>query len=137
MHIPDDGQTVSGVLLGYQSSAQSFFSLPSNRQYDSRGGLKLQAGEERVIGLGGAGGVPPEARGAVINLTVTETEGAGYVAVFPADQVWNNTSSINWFGTGQNLANSLVTGMDESQQVKIRGGAAPTHVIIDILGYVR
>jgi hypothetical protein len=135
--LPAAGQAVSGVVLGYLPSAQSFFSLPSHRQYDSRGGGKLQPGEERTIGLGGDAGVPPQARGAVINLTVTETEGAGYVAVFPANQAWNGTSSINWFGPGQNLANSLVTAMDDLQQVTIRGGASPTHVIIDILGYVR
>lgn len=137
VHLPEPGQTVSGVLLGYESPAQSFFSLPSSRQYDSRGGAKLQPGEERTIGLGGGAGVPPQARGAVINLTVTETEGAGFVALFPADQAWQGTSSINWFGTGQNLANSLVTPMDASQQVTIRGGASPTHVIVDILGYLR
>ena len=82
-------------------------------------------------------GGPPGVRGAVINLTVTETEGAGgFVAVFPANVPWPGNSSINWFGAGQNLANSVTTAVDPSAQITIRGGAASTHVIIDRIGWL-
>jgi hypothetical protein len=42
---------------------------------------KVSPNEERVVDLGG----PGFARGAIINVIVTGTEGDGYVAVVPAD----------------------------------------------------
>ena len=78
----------------------------------------------------------PGARTAVINLTVTGTVTAGFVAVFPANIAWPNNSSINWSSSNQNLANSVITAVDGSGQIKIRGGANPTHVVIDRIGYM-
>ncbi len=41
-----------------------------------------------------------------VNLTITETEGGGFLAVFPGDIAWPGTSSVNWFGPNQNLCNN-------------------------------
>jgi hypothetical protein len=72
----------------------------------------------------------------VLNLTVTETEGAGgFVAVFPANVAWPGNSSINWSGPDQNVANGVITAMDPSGRIKIRGGAASTQVVIDRIGW--
>jgi hypothetical protein len=85
---------------------------------------------------GGTGQVvPPGAIAAVLTATVTVTEGAGYIAVFPADAAWAGTSSVNWFGPDQNLATAVITKVDANQQVKVRGGVNPTHVVIDVAGY--
>ena len=73
----------------------------------------------------------------MINLTITETEGSGgFVAVFPANQAWPGNSSINWFGANQNLANNVVTAVDATGAIKIRGAVAHTHVVIDVQGYL-
>jgi hypothetical protein len=129
------GASVLGVTVGYQPPAQAFvpFTGGSPRVLDTRtSGGKLTDGEQRTIALG-----RPGVRGAVINLTVTETEGAGgFVAVFPANVPWPGNSSINWFGAGQNLANSVTTAVDPSAQITIRGGAASTHVVIDRIGWL-
>jgi hypothetical protein len=71
---------------------------------------------------------------AVINLTVSETDGAGFVAVFPADVAYPGNSSINWFAPNEDIANGVITAVDATGQVKIRGGVNPTHVVIDVLG---
>jgi hypothetical protein len=129
------GASVLGVTVGYQPPAQAFvpFTGGAPRVLDTRtAGGKLADGEERTIALG-----LPGARGAVINLTVTETEGTGgFVAVFPANVAWPGNSSINWFGAGQNLANSVTTAVDPTASIKIRGGAASTHVVIDRIGWL-
>jgi hypothetical protein len=129
------GSSVLGVTVGYTPPSQSFiaFTGPTPRVLDTRvTGGPLAAGEERTIALGF-----PGARGAVINLTVTETEGTGgFVAVFPANIAWPGNSSINWFGANQNLANGVVAALDPSGQIKIRGGVAPTQVIIDRIGWL-
>jgi hypothetical protein len=132
--LPGAGQSVSGVLVGYVPAPSGFVALnPIPRVLDTRTtGGKLKPDQERVVALN----LPAGASAAVLNLTVTDTEGAGFVALFPADVGYPGNSSINWFGVGQNLANALVTGTDTGGQVRIRGGAAATNVVIDVLGYL-
>jgi len=126
---------VFGVRVGYQPPPQAFVPLvPIGRVLDTRvTGGKLAANEERVITLDG---VPGFAQGAVINLTVTETEGAGFVAVFPADVGWPGNSSINWSDPDQNIANGVLTATDDTGRIRIRGGVNRTHVVIDVVGYL-
>jgi hypothetical protein len=100
---------------------------------DTRNGsTKLAPGEERVVALG----VPGLASAAVINLTVTGTEVAGFVAVFPANVSYPGNSSINWSATNQNLANGVITATDPTGKIKIRGGVNSTDVVIDVQGYL-
>jgi hypothetical protein len=49
---------------------------------------------------------------------------------------WPGNSSINWSSPGQNVANGVVTEVDPTGAVKIRGGVNPTHVVIDVQGYL-
>ena len=96
-------------------------------------GGKLSPNEERIVTLDG---VPSFAHGAVVNLTVTETEGAGYVAVFPAGSTWPGNSSVNWSGPDENVANAVLTGTDANGRVAIRGGVNRAQVVIDLVGYL-
>jgi len=126
------GSSVFGCTVGYLPPTQSFVPFTGvPRVLDTRGGAKLAPGEERIIDLG-----IPGARSAVINLTITQTEIAGYVAVFPADIAWPGNSSINWSETNQNVANGVITKVDATGKIKIRGGDGSTHVIIDRIGYL-
>ena len=128
------GSSVLGVSVGFVPPTPSFvlFTGPTPRVLVTRVmGGKLANGEERTIDLDFAG-----ARGAVINLTVTRTEGnGGFVAVFPAGIPWPGNSSINWFGPNQNLANGVITAVDAASRITIRGGAASTDVVIDRIGF--
>lgn len=133
------GSTVLGAYLGYEPStqaSQAFFPFtgPTPRVLDTRepGPLtgKLQPEEERVVDLGITG-----ARTAVINLTVTQTVAAGYVAAFANGIAWPGNSSINWSTTNTDAANGVIVAMDATGKIKIRGGANETHVVIDRIGY--
>jgi hypothetical protein len=102
-------------------------------RYDSRTGAgKLAAGEERVIDVG----VPAGARAAVLNLTVTETEAAGFVAVFAANVPWPGNSSVNWSTTGETVANAVITPVGPDGKIKVFGGVNKTHIVIDSQGYL-
>ena len=129
------GDSIYGVTVGYLPPAQAFipFSGSAPRILDTRNtGIKLAPDEERVVALG-----LPGVRSAVINLTVTESDGpSGYIAVFPASISWPGNSSSNWFGAGQNIANTVISAVDGSCQIRIRGGGAHTHVIIDRIGWL-
>jgi hypothetical protein len=129
------GQTIISVRLGYAPAPTGFVAItPSPRTLDTRvTGGKLAAGEERTITLP----VPGNAAAAVFNLTVTDTEGAGYVACFPGATTWPGNSSINWSSANQILANTTVCAVDASGRIVIRGGVQSTHVVIDTLGYLQ
>ena len=137
-YIPSNGGAgVLGCSIGYQPPAQGFvpFGAGDPRVLDTRqpGPLsgKLGPGEERVVPLGFAG-----ARSAVLNLTITETVGGGFVAVFPAGITWPGNSSINWSASNQNIANGVITALDGNGAIKIRGGSNATHVVIDRVGFM-
>jgi len=128
------GASVLGVTVGYTPPTQGFmpFTGPTPRILDTRtAGGKLAAGEQRTLALGFAG-----ARGAVLNLTIAETEGSGFVAVFPANIAWPGNSSINWTAGNQIIANGVITAIDPAGQIKILAGGARTQVILDRIGWL-
>jgi hypothetical protein len=121
------------------------------RAYDSRdnAGPKINANETRTISLAtgknalGASviALPPGATGAIVTLTVTETNGTsssgGFLKVYTAALAnAPATSSINWTGANQNLAVSTQVAVDGTRSVKVTGGANATHFVIDVIGYL-
>jgi hypothetical protein len=129
--------------LAGAGTAGAFHPIEPRRVYDSRPGSKLAPDTDRTISIatatdGTADVVPAKATAVAMTLTITETEGTGgFVAVRPAVTDYHNTSSINWFGPGQSLANTVISGIDANRQITLRAGANSTHVIVDITGYYR
>ena len=75
--------------------------------------------------------------GAVLNVTVTETEGAGFFRFADAFQDPAATSNINWWGAGQTLANLAVVSLTASGGFVIQGGGGGrAHLVIDVLALV-
>ena len=105
------------------------------RAFDSRPSAKFAAGEVRKISLLSAG-VPGGARGAVINLTVTQTDAAGFLTAFNGDTATRpDASSVNWFAVNSNVANSLPVAVGANASINVFSyGAA--HVVIDVIGYI-
>ena len=130
------GAGVYGATIEYTLAPEGFVPLPAAiRDLNTRDthSPKLQPGAEQVVKLS----VPGANRAAVFNITLTETEGVGgYVACFAADIAWPGNSSINWNGPGVDIANLVICSTDAGGNIRIRGGAAATHVIIDTIGYI-
>lgn len=150
-----DGQ-LGWVKVAGRDTAGQFHPLPVPlRIYDSRRGQgpastgagPIAPGEERTIDLtvGYQGGsttpvdaVPLAATAAALNITVVDTVGSGFLAVFSADQAYSGTSNINWSGPDQIVANYAVSATSLAGAVKVRaGGTGPTDLIIDVSGYYR
>jgi hypothetical protein len=127
--------------LAGPASAGAFHAISPERVYDSRtGGGKLADGVERIVSVvgpnPGAPVVEPNATAVAITLTVTETEGVGgFLAVRPAGTPYRGTSSVNWFGPNQNLACTVISKLGGDRQLTVRGGAQPTHFLVDVTGY--
>jgi hypothetical protein len=127
---------ITGARIGYVPLPAFVALNPIPRPYNTRdtpGLTKLAAGEERTIQLP----VPAGISAAVVQLTVTETGPAGWVAVFSADAPsWPGNSSINWFAANSNVGNTVLTAVSPDGKIKIRGGSSSTHVIIDVPGVI-
>ena len=84
-----------------------------------------------VPGLAGKSGV-------IVNVTVTETEGAGFFRVAEDFEAVPSTSNINWYGDGQTVANlAMVKITPPIAGISIQGGGdGRAHLIIDVLGFI-
>ena len=126
---------VFGMTIGYLPPTAGFvpFGGATPRVYDSRTtGAKLGFQQELVVDLGN-----PGVRGALFNLTVTDTENGGFVAAFADGVAYPGNSSVNYSGTGQTVANGVVSAVAANGRIKLRGGgpAGAAHVIVDRLGW--
>lgn len=116
------------------------------RVFDSReassvlGGDKFTVGDAVAVTVSAA--YDPELASAVFaNVTVTDTEGAGFLTVWAGDASGlvdpPGTSNVNWGAAGLTLANLALTQIGQENSIEIRcGGAGSAHVIVDIQGYV-
>ena len=51
---------------------------------------------------------------------------------------FNDTSSINWFGPNQNLATTVISGLDGDRQITSpQRRRQYTHLVVDVTGYYR
>jgi hypothetical protein len=80
----------------------------------------------------------PEEFAFCFNVTLTGTvNSAGFLAVFPGDETWNGTSSINWDRQGQTIANNAFTWLSfEDGSVNVHCGTSTggsTHFILDLI----
>jgi hypothetical protein len=82
--------------------------------------------------VGGRGGVPSDAKAAVLNVTVTETKGPGFVTVFPCGVDAPNASSLN-FGTADTVPNAVIAKLGVGGKVCLFASAT-THLLVDVNG---
>ena len=117
------------------------------RVFDSRsdlvplGGAKLRAGESVAVTVPGSFEDGTIAVAVMINCTITETEGSGYLLIRASDlsgeRPLPKTSNINWSTNGQTLANFAVVAVGGENALEVHaGGGGRTHFIIDVQGHV-
>lgn len=121
------------------------------RVFDSRtapaslGGGRLSSGNSVGVPFGFPVAVVSDGQHAPaavwINVTITDTRGAGYLVLRPSDATGEEplpaTSNINWTTSGQTLANLAVVVAGFETYVQIyAGGAGSTHLAIDLQGYI-
>jgi hypothetical protein len=115
------------------------------RLYDSRtdmtplGGAKLAAGESVIVTA--SGGPTGILMAAFVNVTVTQTEGAGFLRLTGSDlsgeRPESPTSNCNWSGNNLTIANMALTTVGGENGIQVFcGGNGRTHLIVDLLGYI-
>jgi len=120
-----------------------FYTVRPCRAVDTRGpagpngGPALVPGAARVFDLAGQCGISPTATAVSLNLTVTGSTAAGFVALYPDGSAFPGVSTIN-FRAGQTRANSAVASLGPAGGVNVLLGQAAgttTHLILDVNGY--
>lgn len=152
------GTVVYPVKLAGPASAGSYHPiLPKPvRVLDTRNGTgatRVPSGANPDVALDTAlTGLAALASAVAINLTVTDTVGAGFHTAYatgtPAADIRNTDgsvafSNINWDGPGQNRANLAIvpvgvsgTGNNAKPSITLlAGGGGSTHLVIDVVGY--
>ncbi|WP_441250162.1 right-handed parallel beta-helix repeat-containing protein [Kitasatospora sp. McL0602] len=131
-----DTDVVVDVVGSYQAGAgDRFTALAPSRLLDTRraGGA---VGPESVTQLQvrGVGGVPADATSVVLNLTSTDGDAGGYLAVYPSGTRWAGTSNLN-FAARQTVANQVVVPIGADGKVSIYNKFGHTQVVADVFGY--
>lgn len=88
------------------------------------------------VPVGGTGGVPADATSVVLNVTVTNPNSAGNLALSPSGTARTGTSSLNYVA-GETIANLVEVELGAGGQVNIYSHGASTDVILDVEGYVK
>jgi uncharacterized protein YkwD len=132
---------VSGYVTANAGSA--FIPLKAIRALDTRdpqpilnlggGGKPFAAGSTHEIPLAGIRGIPANALVMSINITSTESQGAGYLTIWPCTSTRPTVSALN-------ASPALTIANSNQAQLSSRGSLCvytqtDTHLIIDINGY--
>lgn len=122
--------------VGTVPAGSEFVAIAPQRAYDSRNSGPagvLATGSSREVAV--TPQVPVHSTAIAYNVTVTDTRGAGFLAVAPAGQAVPLSSTVNWTGSGQTLANATMVGVGNGKVAVAAGGGGSTQFIIDVVGY--
>jgi uncharacterized protein YkwD len=93
------------------------------------------AGGTVDVQVAGRGGVPASgARAVILNATVTQTAGDGYLTVFPAGTARPGTSDLN-FSPSDTQANLVVVELGSGGKVSLFASTG-TQVVFDVAGWI-
>ena len=120
------------------AGASRYVSLVPERILDTRRGLgapqSLSPDQTIRLQVVGASQVPATATAVVLNLTVTQAQGWGYVTSFPAGQARPDASSINFERSGQTIANLVTVSLGAGGAVDLYASNG-VQLIADVEGY--
>lgn len=131
-------QLVADV-VGWVPTGSEYTGLSPARIRDTRYGVGgpqgiRPAGSTMVVPVEGQGLVPGNGVKAVmVNVTVTQAVGTGYLTVYPSNSAKPTASTLN-FVRGDTLSNSIVAplGADGAIRIYVSQG---THVVVDVSGW--
>jgi hypothetical protein len=140
--VASDSRT-EGIAGGYV-----FVPISPYRTFDSRDFADpILGGEEGIIDVisdqsGTITMIPASAVAVTFTLTVTNTVGSGYLALYPSDINWPGNSTTNWSASNQTIAVGGTVALGNyfgPGEVAVYAGPAVaslgTHFLIDITGY--
>jgi hypothetical protein len=126
------------VAAWFGEGDEGFRPLTPTRVLDTRSAVgigtktRVESGQVVVVDLDAS--LPTVGTAALINITVTNPESAGYVTVYPCDQTRPTASNLN-FVAGETVPNLVSAKLSAAGTVCIYSDSR-THLIADLAGYV-
>lgn len=144
---PGGNTDVIADVVGYfgsqaQSTDGRFVPISPTRILDSRPGEPVAddwntpwpANTSRNVAVAGRATVPVDAIAVVLNITVTNTTGAGYLTAWPTGSARPQSSNLNWV-PGQTVPNRVFVKLGAAGQLALYNSSGSTDVIADVVGY--
>jgi len=131
-------------VAGPQSAGTLHLLRTPTRVYDSRAGKLPNVGTKAPLSSGSrtinctknASGVPSDAKGVIVNVTVLWSSATGYVAVTPGGAGDTGTSTANSPGAGGKTASSVTVGCGDGAKIDVSSGSGATFdFLVDVNGY--
>ncbi|HWL43462.1 MAG TPA: hypothetical protein VNQ73_11005 [Ilumatobacter sp.] len=134
-------------VAGYFPAGADYTALIPGRLLDTRAGRptiddagagdgKPQVGTPIELQVGGRHDIPADALGVVLNVTAADTDGAGYLKVWPCGDPEPLASNVNFTAAGQTRANAVFAKLGTDGTVCIVAKPASAHVVVDVAGFV-
>lgn len=114
---------------------------PPERFLDTRiTGERFQPESLNSLPIAGLGDVPADALAVIVNLTMVDPAGPGFLSAVPTGELapgeFPRTSNVNYDDSAApNIANSAIIPLPESGTIDIYV-SVESHVLVDVLGYV-
>lgn len=139
--ITDDDPIVTPEPGAELDAAGQFMALPPQRLFDTRpgeaaNGPKGKLGAEQTIDvqITGVAGVPTNATAVVMNLTMADSEGPGFVTAWASGSSRPDTSNLNYVAAGQFRPNLVTVPIGVDGKVSLYA-LSPAHLLGDVAGY--
>jgi subtilase family serine protease len=139
---PLAGGVVTAACKAVPTTTSSYYvPFGPTRILDTRSGIglggKLGANAVGKLQVGGQNGIPVGVTAVVMNLTVTNTTGNGFITAYPDGGATPNASNVN-FVKGQTVPNLAVVPVGTDGKIDLSNAGAltgPLDVIGDVSGY--
>ncbi len=130
---------VADVVGYFSSNGARHVAVRPKRLLDVRTGLgsrrgSVQARDEIVLSVAGVGGVPKNAKTAILNVTATGADHNTFVTVYPDGTQRPEASSVN-VAAGHTAANLVVAKLGDGGRVRLYNHAGSIDLIADVTGY--
>ena len=127
--------TIGGIVASHSAGAAT--TTPAGvvvvnpvRVLDTRDTGKLPLNSQVVVNTGISGAIA-----AAVNITLTDTDGAGFVTAWDGQSARPNASIINSSGPGQTVANYTIVPITSSGQFTLFTSNS-ANLIVDFMGYL-
>ena len=132
----------SGITTLSETNPLPFIAITPCRIADTRGNgftgaygpPALTQGSPRNFTLTGRCGIPASAAAVSLNVTVTNTQGPGFILIYPQGAAQPTVSTVNYVA-GQTIANAAVVPLSAGGAVTIIAGVSGTDLVLDTNGY--
>lgn len=129
--------TSSGSTFTYIQPTSAYTPVTPKRLLDTRRtgeGGPFGAHVTRTLTIAGANGVPLDATGVLVNLTVTDTTSATNVFIYPAGGV-QPASPSNVVAKGETVAHLEEVPLGTGGALSISNSAGSAQIVVDLQGY--